>query len=357
MAKDDIQVTSVNPPGDPASQQIIIQQAPRSGRFGKWIVIGLVGTVIVVIAMVSGYRSYYVPRDMPEEKYHSLDKYAGNKIAVIEVTGPIYDEADGYVKKQIDLVREDPSVVGVVVRIDSPGGTVTGSDYVYHHLREMVEKRKIPLVVSMGSVCASGGYYVAMAVGNQPKTIFAEPTTWTGSIGVIIPHFDLSGALSALNIEDDSIATGPYKQMGTPTREMTDEERELLQGLVDDSFGRFKDVVRNGRPAFKSDAAALERIATGQIFTANQALEHGLVDQIGFVETAIARAVELADLEPKDVRCVRYEERPSFFNGLAGATSPLGRQASVDLTSMLDLMTPRAYYLWTWLPATMQNTH
>jgi protease-4 len=357
MAKDDIQVTSVNPSGEPTSQPIIIQQAPRSGRFGKWIVMALVATVVVVMTMYSGYRSYYVPRDMPQEKYHSLDKYAGNKIAIIEVKGPIYNEADGYVKKQIDLVREDPSVVGVVVRIDSPGGTVTGSDYVYHHLRDLVEQRKIPLVVSMGSVCASGGYYVAMAVGNQPNSIFAEPTTWTGSIGVIIPHFDLSGALGALNIEDDSIATGPYKQMGTPTREMSEDERKLLQGLVDDGFNRFKEVIRNGRPAFKSDAAALERVATGQVYTANQALERGLVDQIGFVEAAVARAVELADLEPKDVRCVRYEEAPSFFGGLAGAKSPLGRQASVDLTSILDLMTPRAYYLWTWLPAAMNNTH
>jgi len=356
MAKDDIQVTSVNPSGDAAPQQIVIQQAPRSGRFGKWIIMALVATVVVIMLMVSGYQSYYVPRHMPEEKYHSLDKYAGNKIALIEVKGPIYDEADGYVKKQIDLVRADPSVVGVVVRIDSPGGTVTGSDYVYHHLRQLVETRKIPLVVSMGSVCASGGYYVAMAVGNQEKSIFAEPTTWTGSIGVIIPHFDLSGALGALDIEDDSIATGPYKQMGTPTREMTEEERKLLQGLVDDSFGRFKDIVRSGRPAFKSDAAALERVATGQIFTANQALERGLVDQIGFVEAAIARAVELADLEPKDVRCVRYEEPPSLFDGFAGARSSAAGRASVDLGGILDLMTPRAYYLWTWLPAAMNNS-
>lgn len=357
MAKDDIQVTSVNPSGDTAPQQIVIQQAPRTGRFGKWIVMGLIGTAIVIMAMVSGYRSYYVPRDMPEEKYHSLDKYAGNKIAIIEVKGPIYDEADGYVKKQIDLVREDPSVVGVVVRIDSPGGTVTGSDYVYHHLRQLVETRKIPLVVSMGSVCASGGYYVAMAVGNQPKSIFAEPTTWTGSIGVIIPHFDLSGALGALEIKDDSIATGPYKQMGTPTREMTDEERELLQGLVDDSFSRFKDIIRSGRPAFKSDAAALEKVATGQIFTANQALEHGLVDQIGFVEAAVARAVDLADLEPKDVRCVRYEEQPSLFDGLAGANATVTGRGGVDLGAILDLMTPRAYYMWTWLPSALKNAH
>jgi protease-4 len=351
-------MSQVNPPGGPppsTPQQVIIQQ-PRGGHLGKWIVGGLVTAGFIIFSMYSAYVSYYEPRDKPQEKYHSLDKYADKKIAVIEVKGPIYDEADGYVKKQIDLVRQDPSVVGAVVRIDSPGGTVTGSDYVYHHLRQLVESRQIPLVVSMGSVCASGGYYAAMAVGDQPNTIFAEPTTWTGSIGVIIPHFDLSQTLAALEIEDDSIASGPYKQMGTPTREMTDQERKLLQELVDDSFGRFKDVVRSGRPAFKNDPAALERVATGRIFTASQALEHGLVDKIGFVEAAIERAAELANVDPKNVRCVRYEEPPSLFGGLSGASSPLGGRPSVDLGAVIDLMTPRAYYLWSWLPAAMSNS-
>ena len=110
------------------------------------------------------------------------------------------------------------------------------------------------------------------------------------------------------------------------------------------------------RPAFKADAAALERVATGRIFTASQALEHGLVDQIGFVEAAIGRAAELAKVDPKNVRCVHYEEPPSLFDGLAGANATLGGRARIDLSGLIDLMTPRAYYLWTWLPAAMSNT-
>src|SRR5688572_27226379 len=210
----------------------------------------------MIIGMYSNYQSYYTPEDMPEEKYHSLEKHAGKKIAIIDISGAIYDEEDGFVKKQIDRVRDDPDVVAVVARINSPGGTVTGSDYIYHHLRELVENRKIPLVVSMGSICASGGYYVAMAAGSQPDAIFAEPTTWTGSIGVIIPHFDLSGTISELRIKDDSIASGPLKQMGSPTRPMTEQERKLLQELVNDGFGRFKEIVLSGRPKFKDDPAA-----------------------------------------------------------------------------------------------------
>ena len=126
--------------------------------------------------------------------------------------------------------------MGVVLRVDSPGGTVTGSDYLYHHIKQLREELELPMVVSMGSLCASGGYYIAMAVGQGEDLIFAEPTTWTGSIGVVIPHYDLAGLLASWNVEDDSIASHPLKLLGSPTREMTAEDREILQQLVDDHF-------------------------------------------------------------------------------------------------------------------------
>ena len=360
MAQDDIHARPVppahNPPGSPP-QQIIIQQPPSAfGRFGKWLLAALVISVMVIIALYINYQSYFTPEDMPQEKYHSLEKFATQKIAIIDISGAITEEEDGFIKKQIDRVREDQEVVAIVARINSPGGTVTGSDYIYHHLRELVEDRNLPLVVSMGSVCASGGYYAAMAVGNQPDTIFAEPTSWTGSIGVIIPHFDMSGTLTKLGIKEDSIASGALKKMGTPTRPMTEQERQLLQELVDDSFGRFKEVVMSGRPKFKDDPAAFDEVATGQIFTANQALDQGLVDKIGFVEEAIERAVELAKVDPQEVRCVKYEERPTFFGEMMGASAALPARGGVDLAAVMELMTPRAYYLWTWLPAAMTNT-
>jgi protease-4 len=268
---------------------------------------------------------------------------------------------DSFAKKQIDRVREDSSVVGVVVRINSPGGTVTGSDYLYHHLLDLKKDREeggktFPMVVSMGSLCASGGYYIAMAVGDEKKSIFAEPTTWTGSIGVIIPHFDLSGTLEAIGVEDDSIASAPLKQMGSPTKPMTEEERKVLQELVDESFKGFKEIVVSGRPKLKDDAAALEAVTTGQIFTAKQALEKGLVDQIGFLEDAVARAAELAGKATDEVRCVNYKEPPTLIGSLVGtgASAPAGRVT--DLRGLIDLTVPRAYYLWSWLPTMMRNS-
>src|SRR3954468_7571413 len=225
----------------PPPQIIIQQKSAVFGRFGKWLLAALVIAVMVSISMYNRYNSYFSPADMPQEKYHSLAKFATKKIAIVEVSGAIMDCEDSFSEKQIDRVREDPDVVGVVVRVNSPGGTVTGSDFIYHHLRELAEKRKLPIVVSMGSVCASGGYYVSMAVGSEPNTIFAEPTTWTGSIGVIIPHFDVSGGLSKLGITEDSIASAPLKKMGSPTQPMTEAERTILQGLVDASFKGFKE--------------------------------------------------------------------------------------------------------------------
>lgn len=194
------------------------------GRYGKLLLVLLGFAVMTIIGMSAAYESYFSPANGPQEKYHSLSKTATDKIAVIDVSGTIM-ESDGFVKDQLDLVREDDDVVAVVLRIDSPGGTVTGSDYIYHHVQELAKDRKLPVVVSMGSMCASGGYYIAMAAGNKENVIFAEPTTWTGSIGVVIPHYDLSGLLADYDVKDDSVASHKYKLMGSPTRQLPPAER------------------------------------------------------------------------------------------------------------------------------------
>lgn len=350
--------TSAAPPSAP--QQILVQQpASYFGRFGKLLLVGLIACLVIMAGMWSSYQQYYSPPGGPQERYHSLSKIAPKKIAIITVSGAILD-GDGFVKRQIDLVREDSNVVGVVLRIDSPGGTVTASDYLYHHLRKLREDRELPMVVSMGSLCASGGYYMAMAVGDQPEAIFAEPTTWTGSIGVVIPHYDLSGLLASWEVKDDSIASHPYKLMGSPTRELSPEEREqereLLRTLVNESFERFKEVVRSGRPSFRDENSNLDEVATGQIFSADQALAYGLVDRIGFIEEAVARATKLAGEHVDNVRCVEYVQPPGALDAILGtsakALSP--NRPAWDLAALLDLAAPRAYYLSSWLPSVVR---
>lgn len=352
-------------PQPAAPPQVIIQQQPPTafGRYGRLLLVLLGICVMVIIGQNASYRKYFSPADAPQEKYHSLSKEATDKIAIIRVEGTILDP-DGFVKKQIDRVRDDKDVKAVVLRVDSPGGTVTASDYLYHELKELVKDREIPMVVSMGSICASGGYYLAMAGGEQKTqedVIFAEPSTWTGSIGVVIPHYDVSELLTSWKVKDDSVASHKYKLMGSPTRELSPEERaeerELLQTLVDQSFARFKAIVEAGRPKLKGNEAELKKATTGQIFTAEQAQELGLIDKIGFMEAAIERAAELAGRETDHIRCVEYDKPPTALTALLGADSQLLPQRSnFDLAGVLDLTAPRAYYLCTWLPAILSNT-
>jgi protease-4 len=340
-----------------APQQIIVQPQPTAfGRYGKWMFTALVLMGVALVSLFGKYQSYFSPAGGPQEKYHSLDKAAAKKIAIISVDGPIFSGEDSFTKNQIDRVRSDADVVAVVLRINSPGGGVAVTDYLYHHLRKLAEERQLPIVVSMGGLCASGGYYLAMSVGTTENAIFAEPTTWTGSIGVMIPHYDFSDTIAALKIKDDSLASGPHKLAGSFTRDMTPEQRELFQGLVDDGFRRFKEIILGGRPRFKENPAALDAVATGQIFTSKQAADKGLVDRIGFIEDAIARASELAGVSKSEVRCVKYDRPPSLFGGLLSMSGPAAARQPTELSVLFQLATPRAYYLWGGLPVAVSNS-
>ena len=183
------------------------------------------------------------------EKFYSGQRTGTQKVVIVSVSGVILGGEGGFVKRQIDQAAKDKSVKAVVLRVNSPGGTVSASHYYYHHLRKLATEARSPIVVSMGGETASGGYYVSMAVGPTPDTIFAEPTTWTGSIGVIIPHYNLGGLLENWGVKEDSVSSDRLKNMGTFARPMTQEERQIFQSLVDESFARFKDVIKQARRA------------------------------------------------------------------------------------------------------------
>jgi protease-4 len=301
--------------------------------------LGLVYLAAGPLDRSSSIRERYLFRD----KY----RYGTSKVVVLNLEGVIID-GDDFLDSQIDQARHDDRVRAIVLRVDSPGGTISGSDYIYHHLRKLAEEKGIPLVVSMGSLAASGGYYVSMAVGPTPETIYAEPTTWTGSIGVIIPHYNIAGLMEKIGADEDSIASHRLKGMGSITRAMTEEEKQIFQELVDESFGRFKSIIRSGRPRFAQDPAALDKLATGQVYTAEQALKSGLIDRIGFLDDAVERAIDLAKLDRDDITVVEYEPLPTLAGLLFGATGT--RRTEIDLAALLDLTAPRAYYLYSRVP-------
>ena len=332
--------------GEPAI--VLVQQTPGFFRsmfswFG-WIVLGLL--MMVLLSSFAAQRDYFDSSAGTQEKFHSLSRLATDKVAIIDASGVLM-VGDGFIKKQIDRVRADDNVKAVVLRVDSPGGTITAADYILHHLRKLRDERELPLVVSMGSMAASGGYYIAMAVGDQEQSIYAEPTTTTGSIGVIIPHYDITGLMERYDVKDDSIATHPRKQMLSMTKALSEDDREILSNYIGHAFDRFKDVVKQGRPKFEQDEAALDELATGEIFTAKQALESGLVDELGFIEEAVDRAVELAGLDKENTRVVTYKRPITFLDAIGSARTP----APSGLAQLFELATPKAYYLATSLPS------
>lgn len=348
---------SENDPGAAEPQLILQPRESLFGRFGKFLLIALVLCVLAMMGMAGQVQQYYGDGTGPREKHHSLSRDAADKVAVVKVSGPIM-EGDDFVEKQLEAIERDDAVKAIVLRIDSPGGTVTYSDRLYHKVKELAEERDLPVVVSMGSLCASGGYYLAMAVGDQEDAIYAEPTSWTGSIGVVIPNYNFTRMMNIAGVQDLSITSGELKLMGSPTQKRTEEETAVLQELVDISFAGFKEIVRAGRPELRDDEAALDAVATGQVFTASQAIENGLVDRIGFVESAIERAAELAGVSVDDVRAVEYGRRMTPIEQiLSGQSNPraAGDGVANNLRAMIELSTPRAYYVSTLAPVLLRS--
>lgn len=356
-------MSSSYPPDGVVNAEIIPQDPGRYHRpstLGRTILIVLLslflmGSLFANVLLLGALGLSGLEPSKVREKHFSHNTSASDKVAILSLEGLILD-GEGFAKDQIDQVMKDKSVKAVVLRVDSPGGTVTGSDYILHHLKKMRNERDIPVVVSMGSVAASGGYYISMAVGDTPRSIFAEPTTWTGSIGVIIPHYDAAELAAKLGIKEDSIASHRLKGMGSLLRPMTDEERAIFQQLVDDSFTRFKEIVREGRPRFREKPEELDKLATGQVFTAQQAKDSGLVDEIGFLEDAVDRAIELAGLDADEVNVIRYRREPTLGDLLLGETmSARLPHAEWDWRVLFDAAIPRPFYLFSRLPVLVDS--
>jgi len=261
-----------------------------------------------------------------------------DKIALLEVEGTIMPPFTERWLQTIKAIADDKAVKGVVLRIDSPGGLVADSHQIYHRLKELSEKK--PVYVAMQRMAASGGYYIAMGAGTQGK-IYAEPTTWTGSIGVIIPRYDVSKLAEKWEIKVEPLTTGPFKDALSPFRELTEPERAVWKEIIDDAFQRFVTVIDENRQQL--DEAGVKKLATGQVYTANQALANGLVDKIGFLEDALEDLKAQLGLET--VRVVSYQLKPTLSDLLMGSKAS---ETDIRLQALMDATVPRAMYLCSW---------
>lgn len=288
------------------------------------------------------------PRVRPLEE-STLEGKGSDKVLLIDLAGVLAEEPIitlesrplvpllARVREELEKAEEDDRVRAVVLRINSPGGTVTASDILYHEIMRFKERRKVPVVASILDIGASGGYYVALAADR----ILVHPTTVTGSIGVLVLTVNAGGLLEKIGVSASYVKSGEFKDMGSPFRSLRPEERALFQDLIDRFYGRFVEVVARSR---KLDEARVRAFADGRVYTAREALALGLVDQIGYLEEAITAAKSAAGLA--EAKVVTYH-RPRQYR----ATIYSSTETPAPVTGLADLARivvsgPRFLYLW-----------
>lgn len=253
----------------------------------------------------------------------------GEKIGIIEVLGPIEDSK--LLIEHLHDFRDSGSIKAIILRIDSPGGGVGPSQEIYTEVRKLAEQK--PVVVSMGSVAASGGYYIAAPA----KRLFANPGTITGSIGVIMSFANYQELMEKVGIKSQVVKSGEFKDTGSATRPFTKAEEELVQSLIDDVYAQFVEAISLGR---KMPVEQVMRLADGRIYSGRQALEVGLVDELGNLQDAIDYVAELTGMGDDPTLVYPRPEKKDFFERiLENSLQPLGVQLSSSRS-------PGLQYLW-----------
>ena len=315
--------------------------------------------VIALILAAAGctFRLDFLGEDRMKEVV-LLQSPAKEKILVVDVEGMISSLAqDGIFNREGDVLsrvyarlqraRQDPSVRGIILRLDTPGGDATSSDILYREVLNFKEKTGLPVVALMMGVAASGGYYVASAC----DTIIAHPSTITGSIGVISLFPDMEGLLSKVGVDMRVIKSGDLKDAGSPFRGMSEKEQRIFQEIIDELYERFLEVVYEQR----KDDLSLEEIrnlADGRVYTAGQALKLKLIDEVGYFDEALERVLGMAKIPA--ARVVAYTYYPKRQTNLYAArmenASPFEQKS---LTDVLPSLRSGFYYLW--LPQMKKN--
>jgi protease-4 len=307
---------------------------------------------VVLLTGCSGISIDFQPRIRPLDE-ETVEGSGQDKILMLELSGLIAEETPSLslttppphvpllarVREELRRAEKDDKVKALIVRINSPGGTITASDIVYREIHAFKARRKIPVVAAIMDVGASGGYYAALAA----DAILVHPTTITGSIGVIMLTLNAEGLMEKIGLAPLAIKSGDKKDAGSPLRRLTEEERQLFQSVIDQMHGRFVRLIVESR---KMPEARVRGFADGRIYTADQALALGLVDRIGYLDDAVDMAKQAAGL--KEAKVVMYhrpkEYRANFYSTIPAP--PTAEAALGQLATMLGGVGPRFFYLW-----------
>ena len=321
----------------------VIQIQPEKNRTALWILIAVsIGFLLPVCAcavlMVTAVTSLGT---LAPDSTTSIG--TGDAVAIVRVEGTILSSDDtddftsgassGVVMADLRKAVADDSVKAIVLRVDSPGGSVTGSAQIYELLCD-IEK---PIIVSMAGVAASGGYYVSAPA----DYIFARPDTVTGSIGVIMTLFNAEELIDEIGVDVINITSGPNKALGSSWDELTPEQRTILEEFIDEAYDDFVQIIVDGRSL---DESTVRQIADGRIYSGRQAQANGLVDELGNFQDAISKAAELGGISGEP-RIVEYEHLPTLESFLAGLSSRLNQsQADQALEAIEEFTLPSIEY-------------
>jgi protease-4 len=342
-----------------ASRPRVWSMRPRAAVLWLLLVALVFGSCGLVAGRLGGGKSEDGPANL-REKLVDGEKKAEKKIAMIIVEGMIMETmgSGGSVSKvsnALKAIEKDPNLVGVLLAIDTPGGGVTASDRIYHDLMEFKARTKLPVHAMFYDVAASGGYYVAMAADH----ITAHPTGITGSIGVISKFYNVSEAMDKVGVSVNVVKSlnskgeVSYKDIGSPFRPMTREERALIQGLITEMWERFTEVVAAGREG-KMTPEKVREVADGRVFTGNQALAVGLVDAVGYKEDAYRVLREAA--QAPEAKIVTYQKEPGLKEML-GLDSGLLTPPDASLGSQaLRLLSEQGGFLYLWTAGSFSAT-
>ncbi|HHQ0942946.1 TPA: signal peptide peptidase SppA [Listeria innocua] len=331
----------------------------------RWIALGIVFALLIVSALAKFTSSQIASMedseptlmesifaDTSELTETVIEEGGADTIAILSVDGTIQDTGEAgslfsetgynhaFFMDQLEEVRNNDAIQGVLLYVNSPGGGVMESAQIRDKILQIKKERKIPFYVSMGSMAASGGYYISAPADK----IFASKETLTGSLGVIMQGYDYSELMKKLGVSDNTIKSGAYKDIMSGTRPMTDDEKKIMQSMIDDSYNEFVKVVATGRGMSEEQ---VRKIADGRIYDGRQAKENGLIDAFGYQEDALEALKKEKDL--KDATVIQYDAPESFSSLFSVAAQKMSGQ-NADITQLIKLTgtlkAPRMMYLY-----------
>ena len=313
--------------------------------------------ILLSLFLLNGCAIVTIPLLPTTEELHErvVEGSGKDKILLLDISGVISEEKRrrmGF-REEVSVVDElkealkkaetDKNLKGIILRINSPGGTVTASDIIHHELLAYKKRTGHRVMACLMDVGASGAYYVATAADE----IVSHPTTITGSIGVVAVKFNVQGLMSKIGVEQETIKSGDKKDMMSPFRPSTPEEQKIMQTIIYTLLGRFVDVIVDGRKPLTREV--VEKLADGRIYTADQALSARLIDRIGYLDSTIEGMKKTLGLEKASI--IVYSRPDSYKSTIYSGLTPAPPQVNlISINGQELLASPGVRFMYLWLP-------